>query len=152
MDNTLSGILKDVCMVLGLKITDVMSKTRRRELVEARVIYSHIARESTYHTLTDIANTICRDHSSVVHYRKVHLDLSKYDSEYKRKVRECRTVIIPTKKRQEEKLRCLMDRVYYRNQFLSNRLQVVMEENKLLKQTVNEFNILQKGITQGLQR
>jgi len=156
MDNTLSGILKDVCMVLHLKETDVMSKVRTRDLVEARVIFSNIAREATYHNLTEIANTICRDHSSVVYYQKTHIDLLKYDTTYKRKLRECKAIIVPRKKMQEEKLRCLMDRVYYRNQFLSNRLQLLMEENKSLKETnkktIDELNVLQKVFEQGLSR
>tara|TARA_R100000329_G_scaffold98798_1_gene81633 strand:- start:7974 stop:8456 length:483 start_codon:yes stop_codon:yes gene_type:complete len=154
MDDTLTGILRDVCMVLDVDVSDVMGKTRTRDLVEARVIYANIARMYTYHTLTDIGNTIGKDHSSIVHYEKTHNDLSKYDKEYQQKIRDCKAVVVPRKKIQESKLRCLIDRVYYRNQFLQNRLVDALQENEklksLIKEKSNALNVLQESFTQSL--
>jgi len=43
----------------------------------------------------------------------------------------------------------LVDRVYYRNQYLTNRVLSLTEENKKLrkfiKENINELNVLQEG-------
>ena len=58
---------------------DVNDKTRRREIVDARIIFSKILRERGY-TLYSIGKYLRKDHSSIVHYmRDVHHLLTQVD-------------------------------------------------------------------------
>ena len=49
---------------------DVMEKTRKREVVEARMVYSRILRDSDYMTLSKIAKSLNQSHCTIIHYNK----------------------------------------------------------------------------------
>lgn len=49
---------------------DVMGKTRKREVVEARMVYSRILRDSEYMTLSKIAKSLNKNHATIIHYNK----------------------------------------------------------------------------------
>ncbi len=49
---------------------DIMEKTRKREVVEARMVYSRILRDSEYMTLSKIAKSLNKSHCTIVHYNK----------------------------------------------------------------------------------
>ena len=49
---------------------DVMEKTRKREVVEARMVYSRILRDSEYMTLSRIAKSLNKNHATILHYNK----------------------------------------------------------------------------------
>jgi len=49
---------------------DIMDNTRRREVVEARMVYSRILMDTGKHTLTRVAKTLNKSHCTIVHYNK----------------------------------------------------------------------------------
>lgn len=80
-------ILKMASRVSGISVYDICSKSRKREFVEARVIYA-VAAEIMYKhengiTLTIVGFEINRDHSSILHYRKIYDDLVEIDKKFK---------------------------------------------------------------------
>jgi len=49
---------------------DIMEKNRRNEVVEARMVYSQILRDSEFMTLSNIAKSIDKNHATIIHYIK----------------------------------------------------------------------------------
>ena len=63
---------------------EVVSKTRKRHLVEARMMISKLLlREGI--TLSEIARFLNKDHATIIHYRNLHDDLMKTEAKYKHK-------------------------------------------------------------------
>lgn len=62
---------------------DVKSKYRFRELVNARIVSYAVLDYILNYNTSQIAYILNRDHSSVIHYRKKHIDHYKYDKKYK---------------------------------------------------------------------
>lgn len=55
----------------GTGLSDIQQKSRQREYVSARALYSILAREFTGFSLNSIGEKIGRDHSTIVHLYKV---------------------------------------------------------------------------------
>ena len=49
---------------------DIMEKNRRNEVVEARMVYSQILRDSEFMTLSNIAKSIDKNHATIIDYIK----------------------------------------------------------------------------------
>lgn len=60
--------LKDI--VNQIFEVDVMAKTRKREVVEARMVYSRILSDSNLMTLSRIAKSLNKNHATILHYNK----------------------------------------------------------------------------------
>jgi hypothetical protein len=58
---------------------DIMEKTRKREVVEARMVYSRILRDTEFMTLSKIAKSLNKNHATIVHYNKNFKYLIKPD-------------------------------------------------------------------------
>ena len=70
---TLNTILNMVCTYYGIDTEKVKSKCRSRSLVDARQLYSRLARLYTYSTWKTIGSIINRDHSTIIHSYNKHL-------------------------------------------------------------------------------
>ena len=69
---TLNTILNMVCTYYGIDSDKVKSKCRYRSLVDARQLYSRLARLYTHSTWKTIGSIINRDHSTIIHsYNKI---------------------------------------------------------------------------------
>ena len=64
---TLNSILHIVSERQNISINDMRSKKRNREIVVARQLYCHFAKEKTNHSLFDIGFEIRRDHATVLY-------------------------------------------------------------------------------------
>ena len=65
-DETLDEILTSVSKKTKVSEDDIKSKSRKREVVEARHIFCYLAKASyKIFTLNDIGQTVSRDHSTV---------------------------------------------------------------------------------------
>ena len=49
---------------------NLLDKSRRREIVEARIVYSNILHEVNNLTISAIAKTLGKNHATVIHYLK----------------------------------------------------------------------------------
>jgi chromosomal replication initiator protein len=56
----------------------LMSKTRKREVVEARYIFFHVMREHTRDSLAKIGRTFLKDHATVLHGLRTFKSLMLY--------------------------------------------------------------------------
>ena len=74
MKKTLKDIRKAVELVSG--IDDLSLKTRKREYIDARMIYYKIASEITEKSTVKIGMEVCKDHATVMHGLKTFENLS----------------------------------------------------------------------------
>lgn len=69
----LPHILHQVSKMTGISIEELKSKSRKREVVDARFVYYRHARATTRESLARIGKLVKRDHSGVVHgIREAH--------------------------------------------------------------------------------
>jgi len=86
---TIEQIRDIVCEHFGLKIEDMLSQRRKRELAQARQIAMYLAKCHTKHSLSSIGEMIGkRDHATVLHACKVVTDLMEIDKHYRSCVQE----------------------------------------------------------------
>jgi len=67
---------------------DIMTKSRQRQYVNARMIYSKILRDQN-HTYKSIAFSLRKNHASILHYVKSIDWLLSYDKDLLIKYKEC---------------------------------------------------------------
>lgn len=67
---------------------DIMSKSRKRNVVNARMIYAKILREQN-HSYNVIGHSISKNHASIIHYIKTINWLLAYDKPLLAKYKSC---------------------------------------------------------------
>jgi len=72
---------------------NIKNTSRKRELVENRIIYAKIMHNTNIFTLSKIASYIDKDHATIIHYLKQHDDFFKYDDFYKSKFKKIQSLI-----------------------------------------------------------
>ena len=94
--NTVEKIRDVVCEYFSLSVDAISTKSRKREVVQARQIAMYLSKQLTKSSLSSIGNTIGqRDHATVLHACKIVNDLMDCDKSFRSSVREI-----------EEKLKC----------------------------------------------
>ncbi|MDR1698414.1 MAG: chromosomal replication initiator protein DnaA [Prevotellaceae bacterium] len=84
---TIEKIKNLVCDYFSLKLSDILTKSRKREVVQARQIAMYLAKEHTKHPLAKIGMEIGnRDHATVLHACKTVKDLMQTDRNFKNSV------------------------------------------------------------------
>lgn len=82
-------IQKTVCNYYGLEIDSLQSKTRKREIVQARQIAMYFSKNLTNSSLSVIGSKIGKkDHATVLHACKTILNLIETDRDFKNQIRE----------------------------------------------------------------
>lgn len=62
----MNKLLNDICAILNVSPSDVISKTRKEHIVFARHIFCYYARTGLMHTWADIGDFINRHHSTAI--------------------------------------------------------------------------------------
>jgi len=75
---------------------DLLETNRKRDLVDARTVYSKVLRERGY-TFETIAKSINRDHATVIHYMKSIDSLITYDKGIRDKYIYCKNLFLDDK-------------------------------------------------------
>ena len=75
---------------------DVLETTRKREVVEGRVIFAKLMHLQNIYSLAKIGSFINKDHSLIVHYLKVHDNLFETDKNYQKTFRLISEACVPT--------------------------------------------------------
>ncbi len=91
--NDVDNVKRIVEEVTGVNL---LEKSRRRFVVEARAIYSTLLRDAGY-SFPFIADTLGKDHTTIIHYMKLADDLKNTDRQMKRKLYRCRELFISEK-------------------------------------------------------
>ena len=87
--NTVEKIRDVVCEYFSLSIDAISTKSRKREVVQARQIAMYLSKQLTKSSLASIGNTIGqRDHATVLHACKIVNDLMDCDKNFRLSVRE----------------------------------------------------------------
>jgi len=87
--NTVEKIRDVVCEYFSLSIDAISTKSRKREVVQARQIAMYLSKQLTKNSLASIGNTIGqRDHATVLHACKIVNDLMDCDKNFRSSVRE----------------------------------------------------------------
>ena len=86
---TIDEIILKVCEHYNLDETAIHTKTRKREIVQARQIAMYLAKKHTDHSSSKIGQLIGnRDHATVLHACKIMKDLVEVDKNFKNEVAE----------------------------------------------------------------
>ncbi len=87
--NTVEKIRDVVCEYFSLTVDAISTKSRKREVVQARQIAMYLSKQLTKSSLSSIGNTIGqRDHATVLHACKIVNDLLDCDKNFRLSVRE----------------------------------------------------------------
>jgi len=106
------SVLNDVARKLNLQVSQLKSKTREREIVDARRIYYRRCRETTKASYAEIGSLVGVDHATVMHGEKTAHSIREinelYEKHYgdpkkQKTAMECATVECSTGKPQIER-------------------------------------------------
>ena len=87
--NTVEKIRDVVCDYFSLSIDAISTKSRKREVVQARQIAMYLSKQLTKSSLSTIGTTIGqRDHATVLHACKIVNDLMDCDKNFRTSVKE----------------------------------------------------------------
>lgn len=87
--NTVEHIRDVVCAHFSLSVDAISTRSRKREVVQARQIAMYLSKQLTKNSLSSIGNTIGqRDHATVLHACKIVSDLMEIDKSFRSSVRE----------------------------------------------------------------
>ncbi len=87
--NTVEKIRDAVCEYFSLSVDAISTKSRKREVVQARQIAMYLSKQMTKNSLSSIGFTIGqRDHATVLHACKIVTDLMDIDKSFRSSVRE----------------------------------------------------------------
>jgi len=87
--NTVEKIRDVVCEYFSLSVDAISTKSRKREVVQARQIAMYLSKQLTKSSLASIGCTIGqRDHATVLHACKIVTDLMDCDKNFRSSVRE----------------------------------------------------------------
>ncbi|OIP83379.1 MAG: chromosomal replication initiator protein DnaA [Porphyromonadaceae bacterium CG2_30_38_12] len=87
--NTVEKIRDAVCEYFSLSVDAISTKSRKREVVQARQIAMYLSKQLTKNSLSSIGFSIGqRDHATVLHACKIVNDLMDIDKSFRNSVRE----------------------------------------------------------------
>ncbi len=87
--NTVEKIRDTVCEYFSLSVDAISTKSRKREVVQARQIAMYLSKQLTKNSLASIGNAIGqRDHATVLHACKIVTDLMDCDKNFRISLRE----------------------------------------------------------------
>lgn len=134
----LKRIVKDVFLV------DLEVNNRKREVVDARKVYSKILRDNGY-SYELIGKTINKDHATVIHYVKNIEHIIYYDKLLMEKYIACKNIFVKKREFISEQLKKDVD-LYVTIIRLTNELQdAVLSKNKVLYDFVDYIENYEKS-------
>lgn len=87
-DLSLYSLLRIISKQLYIDADLIFLPTRKREVVEARIIYAYFCKELKPNvTLEKIGDSINKDHASIIHYLKKAKIYSEVDKEFNNKIK-----------------------------------------------------------------
>jgi len=77
-------IIKEVCAYYDLTKKEILSKTRKREIITPRQMYQTLLKENTRLSLAQIGMTTFKNHATIIHATKTIHNLIETDWKIKR--------------------------------------------------------------------
>ena len=98
-DVTLDKVQKAVCEYFNISRDDLLSKTRKRQIVQARQIAMYISRNMINCSLSTIGAEIGgKDHATVLHACTTVTDLMSTDKTFKQYVTDIEKILVPARR------------------------------------------------------
>jgi hypothetical protein len=121
-------------------LIDILNNKRTGQNVEARMIFTSMARDKGY-TYKKIQAVLNKDHSTLIYYNETIKDVMKFDRRLQRKYLECKEALL-----HKEYINKLDSKEFAKQEILleKERSAILQEENKYL---VKEMEILIKQFT-----
>ena len=151
----LEDFLEAYCVSLNIGVDKLTSKSRKRELVDSRMIFCAVARKHGGYTLTQIGKLLNTHHATVLHAVRSYDDISTYDSSFRTSYVKARGVFdfCDPEYNKGERIHGLIDTIFATNSKLRKlieirdaRISMQVEEIVSLKNKLKEFkNIIQYG-------
>lgn len=79
IDDILTVIARNCCV----NVSDITSRMRKREYIDARFIFAHMLYDEFKYTFEHIGEILGRDHTSIIHAVETHRERYHMYSEYK---------------------------------------------------------------------
>lgn len=86
-------IIRNINKLLNI---DVLENTRKREVVEGRIIFTKLMHLQNIHSLSKIGSFVNKGHCTIIHYLKVHDNLFATDKNYQKSFRLISETCTPT--------------------------------------------------------
>lgn len=67
---------------------DIMASNRKQNNVDGRIAFSQFMRINSDLSLQKIGNEINKDHSTIIHHLKTHIQLMRFNKEYREKYKQ----------------------------------------------------------------
>ena len=125
------------------KIAESLSKYQKLGIwliVDARKIYSVLARKYFVFTLGEIGAAINKDHASVLHHMKSHLALYKNDDVYTHFFELCEHTVAETEIIQNNDKVSFIDALVAENRLLRTEVEALSEVLSKIKTKLHEVN------------
>ena len=98
-DVTIDKVQKVVCDYFNITRDDLLSKTRKRQIVQARQIAMYMSRSLINCSLSVIGNEIGgKDHATVLHACNTVNDLMSTDKTFRQYVSDIEKMLVPVKR------------------------------------------------------
>jgi FtsZ-binding cell division protein ZapB len=138
--NTEMNSLKEI--ISNTTGTDIMNKSRYRNIVDARIVFSKIIRERGY-TYSSIARYLSKDHSTIIHYICECNHLIQTDDKMMETYITCRNKFLEDK----DALLTYTDKDAVKEMIiLKMDIEKLIEKNNKLKDIQNKYNRLNEII------
>ena len=98
-DVTIDKVQKVVCDYFNITLEDLLSKTRKRNIVQARQIAMYMSRNLINVSLSTIGSEIGgKDHATVLHACTTVTDLMSTDKTFKQYVSDIEKMLVPVRR------------------------------------------------------
>ncbi|HQG68449.1 MAG TPA: helix-turn-helix domain-containing protein, partial [Paludibacteraceae bacterium] len=92
--NTVEKIRDTVCDYFSIPVDAIFTKSRKREVVQARQIAMYLSKQFTKNSLSSIGKAIGeRDHATVLHACKIISDLMDTDKKFRSNVKAIEEIL-----------------------------------------------------------
>ena len=138
--NTEMNSLKEI--ISNTTGTDIMNKSRYRNIVDARIVFSKIIRERGY-TYSSIGRYLSKDHSTIIHYICECNSLIQTDDKMMETYINCRNKFLEDK----DALLTYTDKDAVKEMIiLKMDIEKLIDKNNKLKESQNKYNRLSEII------
>ena len=126
-------------MVMGVRVND---NNRKRQVVEARMMFSSMLRDMGY-SLKEIGTVLKKDHTTIIHYLRKLRELTEVDRSLFKKYIKCRELLMLNE--EPVNLAEELERLHKKVEILKMENYILSEEkNELIKQLTSDDKRLQK--------
>ena len=91
-------VIDIVCQTLNINVSDIYSKTRKRNISEARQICMYLVYNECLLSLHQVGRIFNRDHSTIIHGRRNIANWLRYEDDFKKKFTKVELAILEHQK------------------------------------------------------